>query len=168
MIAKSLGFMPLFGGQAFDLKRCDLFDPWIKLAKKAIQKWWDQTGYMSYDFRSQKGTLRNVTFRCAKRSNDKMCILQINSNPLYAIKRKDLNQLYLLLAEIDPEISFYVKLYQVHKKTPTREFTWHYGGNETIDETLQLPHQTLHFKIGPNSFFQPNPLMAEKMYAKMQ
>jgi 23S rRNA (uracil1939-C5)-methyltransferase len=165
--SKTLGFMPLFGFQAFDLKNCLLFDPWIKDAKRIIQQWWDETGYMSYEMRSCKGSLRNVTLRTAKRSQDKMVILQINCNPKYAIKRKDLDHLYLSLTKIDSNIGFYIKLYQVHAKSPTQEFTWHYGGCGVLNETMQLDHRTLHFKIGPNTFFQPNLMMAEKMLSVM-
>ena len=161
----NLGFFPLFGRKVFDLKTCLLFDPWIKKAKKLVKRWWKKTGYLPYHLRKNRGTLRNITFRTAKHTKDKMVVLQLNSDASFAPKRKDLDLLKKALCKVEPNMSFFIQLWTVKPKQPTRTFLWHYSGKEHLEEELHLKHKTLRFFIGPTTFFQPNIQMAEQMFS---
>lgn len=164
-----------------DVKACHLAGSWSEKAIQHARQWWLESGLQAYHPGSDRGSLRSLTLRESRRSCDKMAILTVSGNSDWALSRAQMDSFDAAMkASIQPGdiLSVYLIVHQAIAGQATRLFEWHLSGPEAIRERLHIPQQVqrssaceieknfeLEFAISPTTFFQPNTLSAEKLYA---
>jgi 23S rRNA (uracil1939-C5)-methyltransferase len=121
------------------------------------------------------GALRTLTVREGKRTGDRLVMLTVSGNPAYALSQKQLQGFIAAVRASVPEgewpvLSIFLRVQQILKGSPTQFFEMHLHGPDHLQERMHLAlgdgsELRLTFKISPSSFFQPNTLQAEKLYA---
>ncbi len=148
----------------FNLTECHIASPWFAEVLSAVRSWWETAGLKAYFPPADAGSLRYLTLREAKRTGQKMAILNVSGNPEFALNRTQLDTFVSAVRTAAGDISIFLRIHQTKKGKPTNFFEMHLAGADHIVEELHLKHRTLSFKISPISFFQPNTLAAEKLY----
>lgn len=151
----------------FNVTECHLPSPWFAQVLACVRTWWETTAVKAYHPPLDTGSLRYLTLREAKRTGQKMVILNVSGNSEYALNRSQLDQFVKAVqSAFSPEeaISIFLRIHQTKKGKPTQFFEMHLAGADHIVEELHLAKGTLSFKISPISFFQPNTIQAEKLY----
>jgi 23S rRNA (uracil1939-C5)-methyltransferase len=158
----ALGFhVPKSFDKVFDVKECHLQPEPSNSIRLAIKEIALRENISFFDLRKQTGYLRTVTIRTSS-AGEVMVIVQV------AFDNK--NWLTLLLDELSnrfPEITSL--LYVINSK---RNDTFHdleiktWKGKPYITETMPKPDGTgtLHFQVGPKSFYQTNSAQAYELY----
>jgi 23S rRNA (uracil1939-C5)-methyltransferase len=141
------------------LRECRAFSP---LAEKIIPVFTDfaQANHLTpYNPITKKGFLRHLIIRESKSTGELMCILETTKGVL-----PDMKQCRQTLTQTVPEVtSFYSAINNGQTDVVRYEKTFHIGGKLFIEEKLG----PFTFHIYPQSFFQPNPKAAEKLYGKI-
>jgi len=149
----------------FNLTECHLTSPWFAEVLTSIRTWWESSGIKAYYPPEDTGSLRYLTLREAKRTGQKMAILNVSGNPDFALTRPQLDGYVAAVRRVvSDEISIFLRIHQTKKGRPTNFYEMHLSGPDHIVEELHLTEGPLSFKISPISFFQPNTLSAEKLY----
>lgn len=156
-------------GDVFNLQECWLVSPWFSSIVTQVRLWWKQSGLAAYRL-DDTGTLRTLTIRQSLRTEDRLVMLTVSGRPEYALNKQLIQQLIqAILAQVPKEnqkrTSIFLRIQQTIKGQPTQFFEMHLHGPDHILEHLIIDSRTLIFKISPTSFFQPNPLQAEKLYS---
>ncbi len=151
-------------GRVFNLTECAISPTWFPEALEIVRSWWENSSLSAYHPPKDSGTLRTLTLRHAFATDQKLAMLTISGNPYYPLPKKDLQALKEALVKEFPEVSFFLRIQQLLKGTPTQFFEMHLHGPDHIVEELTLPVGTLRFKISPTSFFQPNSHQAAKLF----
>jgi 23S rRNA (uracil-5-)-methyltransferase RumA len=139
-------------------------------ALKTTHAWWESTLLKAYHPYRNTGTLRTLTFREGKRTQDKMAILTVSGHPDYAIPKKDLDAWVKSLTEQFPGMSCFLRVHQTCKGVPTQFYELHLAGPDHIEEIMKIDlgdqKISLRLNISPQSFFQPNTFQAERLYSE--
>ena len=151
-------------GRVINLEECHLTSPWFIEVLKAVRQWWEKSSLKAYHMYSDTGTLRTLTLR--EGNEGKMVFLTISGNPEYCIPGKEILAFKEAVRKVILNPSLFLRIQRIAKGTPTEFYEMHLGGPEQIEETLQVQGRDLTFKISPDSFFQPNPRQAEKLYTR--
>ena len=151
-------------GCVFNVEDCHLCSAWFSEVLGAVRRWWEGSGLNAYYPPRDEGTLRHITLREAVRTGQKMAILNVSGNPLFAPTRSQLDSFVAAVQSVVPDASIFLRIHQTKKGSPTRFYEMHLAGPDHIVEELHLKTGKLSFKISPTSFFQPNTLQAEKLY----
>jgi len=160
-----LGLMIAAAGPCvFNLDECHLGAPWFAEAAVSVRKWWEGTRLKAYYPPKDLGSLRYLTLRHARRTDQKMAILNVSGHPDFALTRSELDGFAEAIRRVAPDASLFLRIHQLIKGRPTQFFEMHLGGSDHIVEKLQLQGGPLSFKISPSSFFQPNTFQAETLY----
>ncbi len=166
MIAKSRGHV-------FNLEECYLTAPWFAQVLGSVRTWWKNSGLKAYHPYSNTGSLRTLTLREGRRTGDKMAILTVSGQPEFALNRAQLSGYVQAIKSALPEgenPSIFLRIQQIKKGTPTQFYEMLLSGPDHISERLEIrvgeEQRSFTFKISPTSFFQPNPLQAELLYAR--
>ena len=151
-----------------NLKECHLTPSWFIDVLASVRSWWETSYLQAYHPRSDRGTLRTLTILEGKRTGDKMIFITISGNSDYMINKTEIEGfkkgVLHPLQKKNPSI--FLRIQRIAKKTPTRYYEMHLHGPDCIKEILYIHRRSLIFKISPQSFFQPNPLQAEKLYTQ--
>ncbi|MBS0615666.1 MAG: 23S rRNA (uracil(1939)-C(5))-methyltransferase RlmD [Verrucomicrobia bacterium] len=150
-------------GKVFHLHECLISPPWFSDMLATVRRWWENTDQAAYHFHHGTGTLRTLTIREGRHTGQKMVMLTVSGDPRFALTKPQIDS--FVAAVGDPSISLFLRIQQCIPKQPTQFFEMHLSGPTHIEEHLHIEGQTLRFKISPSSFFQPNTLQAEKLYA---
>jgi 23S rRNA (uracil1939-C5)-methyltransferase len=149
----------------FNLTECHLTSPWFAQVLSKVRTWWEASTIKAFYPPSDTGSLRYLTVREAKRTGQKMVILNVSGNPEFALTRADLNDFVAAVqSAVEGEISIFLRIHQTKKGKPTNFFEMHLCGPDHMIEELHLASGKLKFKMSPISFFQPNTFSAEKLY----
>jgi len=149
----------------FNLTECHLTSSWFSEVVCKVRSWWESSTVKAFNPPSDTGSLRYLTLREAKRTDQKMAILNVSGNAEYALSRKELDEFVKAVqSAVEGDISIFLRIHQTKKGKPTNFFEMHLAGPDHIVEELHLNEGKLSFKISPISFFQPNTLSAEKLY----
>jgi 23S rRNA (uracil1939-C5)-methyltransferase len=149
----------------FNLTECHLTNFWFAKVVSSVRTWWENSSIKAFYPPSDTGSLRYLTLREAKRTGQKMAILNVSGNPEFALNRSQLDLFVEAIQQtVGTEISIFLRIHQTKKGKPTHFYEMHLAGPDHILEKLHLKTGTLEFKISPSSFFQPNTLSAEKLY----
>jgi 23S rRNA (uracil1939-C5)-methyltransferase len=164
---KFLGLMiAQSNGHVFNLSECHLTSQWFADAVASVRTWWEISGLEAYFPPADRGSLRYLTLREAKRTSQKMAILNVSGNPDYALNRSQLNgYIAAIQSAAGEDASIFLRIHQTQKGRPTSFYEMHLAGPDHIIEELNFAGVYLTFKISPVSFFQPNSLAAEKLYS---
>jgi 23S rRNA (uracil1939-C5)-methyltransferase len=154
-------------GRIFNVERCHLAEEWIAQLLAALRIWWQESGLSAYHLHRNEGTLRTLIVREGKRTEEKLILLTVSGHPGYALKQQQIAQFVSVVqkALASESVSIFLRIQQQLKGSPTHFYEMHLAGPEHIHEKLHLFGREYLFKISPTSFFQPNTLQAEKLYA---
>jgi 23S rRNA (uracil1939-C5)-methyltransferase len=159
-------------GHVLNLSECHLVSKWYIELLLRVRAWWEASGLAAYRM-NDTGTLRTLVVREGKKTEDKLVMLTVSGNPAYALRQMQLKSFVETVKSCFPQeqqlrLSIFLRVQQIHKKTPTQFFEMHLYGPDHLLERMTLamnPPVELFFKISPTSFFQPNTLQAEKLYS---
>lgn len=165
-------------GHVFQMDECHLAGTWMVDAVHAVSKWWEGSGLEAYYGGGDRGSLRTLTLREGVRSGDRMAVVTVSGNPDYALNRKHIQGVVeALCTAIEPEeggkrLSIFLRIQQICKGKPTVFYEMLLHGPDHIRETLHVETEpgeehTLHFRISPTAFFQPNTRQAERLYSRV-
>jgi 23S rRNA (uracil1939-C5)-methyltransferase len=169
-------FLGLYGqyGKVVLLRECHLVRPWVSQTLQAVYEWWGESGLEAYHFRSNRGTLQNLTIRDSHTTQDRMIVLTVSGVPEWAPKKSNLDAFVECIKKIatplEGDLSIVLRIRQIAPKTPTQIFNMILYGKDHIKEKLLIDVKdkktTLDFNVGSESFFQPNTAQAQKIYSK--
>ncbi len=159
-------------GHVMNLTECHIVSEWYTKLLGDVRCWWETSGLDAYRL-NNTGTLRTLIVREGKKTGDKLVMLTVSGNPDYAISQTQLQSFVdvvkMSVAEDErSRLSIFLRVQQILKGSPTQFFEMHLYGPDHLLEKMALPLEPpvhLTFKISPTSFFQPNTLQAEKLYA---
>ena len=185
---KFLGLMIAAAGRyVFNVEECYLTSPWIAALLNQVRSFWEVSSLHAFNPLIEKGILRYLTFRETKRTNQKMVILTVlGSEPFEETdKQKFIETVQAAMSqakeEVNPEkekrekaeeLNLILRTQHTQKGKPTFFTEEVLLGKGFMEEELFIENKktekpmTIKFKISPFSFFQPNPLQAEKLYSK--
>ncbi len=152
-------------GRVCSLTECHIAPPWMIEALQAVYAFWENTDLLAYHPPSNTGSLRTLTLREGKRTGDKMAILTVSGNPEFALKRHHIDAFKETLERLHP-FSLFLRIQQIAKKQPTQFYEMHLAGKPHIEEILEVNGRSWRCVISPSSFFQPNTLQAERLFAR--
>jgi 23S rRNA (uracil1939-C5)-methyltransferase len=164
-------------GHVFQMQECHLIHDWVVKAVKAVSKWWAESGLDAYHMGGDRGSLRTLTLREGQRTGDRMVMLTVSGNPAYALQQRHIQSFVETLRQAiepsspDQKLSIFLRIQQIAKGQPTQFYEMLLHGPDHIREILQIEtaqneSHTLHFRISPTAFFQPNTRQAEKLYSR--
>ncbi|MCI0381764.1 MAG: 23S rRNA (uracil(1939)-C(5))-methyltransferase RlmD [Chlamydiae bacterium] len=158
-------------GKVIDLQECFLVSPWFMQALDRVRNFWQENSLLAYHPRKNKGHLRTLILREAKRTKSKLIMLTVSGDPSYAIKEKEIAAFVQAAKQsVSQEdlayLSIFLRIQQAIKGVPTQFFEIHLHGPDHLREVLEIEGRKLLFKISPTSFFQTNSIQAEILYAK--
>lgn len=155
-------------GRVLNLEECHLTAPWFIQVLTAVRQWWEKSSLKAYHAYSDQGTLRTLTLREGKRTGDKMVFITISGNPDFMINKTAIESFKKVVLEALPDESpsIFLRIQRIAKGTPTTFYEMHLHGPDLIEEVLHVNGRKLTFKISPDSFFQPHPVQAEKLYTE--
>jgi 23S rRNA (uracil1939-C5)-methyltransferase len=163
-------------GRVFNLEECHLCNPWMSQAVKITADWWSQSGLEAYHPRKDTGSLRTLILREGMRTGDRLVMLTVSGNPLYSLKKGQIDLLVAALKEgiqplhIDQKLSIFLRIQQTAKGKQTQFYEILLDGPDHLREILHLSPQdaqkySLEFGISPSAFFQPNTRQSEQLYS---
>ena len=159
-------------GKVLSLSQCLISPTWFETILLGVKNWWKESSLQAYHHAKDLGSLRTLTFREGRRTKDKMIILTVSGNPEFALKKDQIDGFVKTVLSFFSEdekkrVSIFLRVQQIQKGSPTQFFEWNVHGPDHIQEILEFPKgKNLQFKISPSSFFQPNTIQAERLYAK--
>lgn len=155
-------------GRVLNLEECYLTSPWFIAVLKSVREWWQGSSLLAYHTYSDRGTLRTLTLREGKRTGEKMAFITVSGNPDFIINKSALEGFKEAVLKALPgeTPSIFLRIQRIAKGTPTTFYEMHLHGPDLIEEKLTVKGKELHFKVSPDSFFQPNPAQAEKLYTR--
>ncbi|HCJ84487.1 MAG TPA: 23S rRNA (uracil(1939)-C(5))-methyltransferase RlmD [Parachlamydiales bacterium] len=148
------------------LTECLLAPEWFLEALAYCFSFWEESALRAYHPYSNAGTLRTLTLREGRRTQERMAVLTVSGNPDFALREEQIAAFVAALEPLGDRLSLFVRIHQAIKGQPTRFFEIHVKGPASIEERLNIGGRELLFKISPSSFFQPNSEMAELLYNK--
>jgi len=168
-------FQPVIGfhvkNRRFDIvdaTSCHLFSPQISQHLSIAKKIFFEI-FKPYQFSCNQGHLRTLTFKQTQDHSQLMVILEISDS---ANKDQAAHCLNDFVAQIQEAykfpISAYFQVTTVLKGRRTTKDLYHLQGPEFITETLKINQKDYTFQIFPDSFFQPNPIQASKIFGMVQ
>lgn len=155
-------------GKVENIEICHLVNPWMSEVLASVRNWFENEDIQAFHAPSAKGTLRTLTLREGMKTGEKMVMLTISSTPEYALSKQQLHSFQKQIVRIAPEASIFLRIHQAIKGEVTKFYEMLLSGSETFQEHLEITAygQTRKyiFDISPTSFFQPNTLVAEKLF----
>lgn len=152
----ALGFhIPTFFDKIVDINKCYLQNDFVNTIRNTIREYTIEQNYSYFDIRNHHGLMRNLIVRNSTLGEWMVIVC------FYEPDEERILQLMTFLKDRFPEITSLN--YIINQKPNDSIFDQEvicFSGTETILE--KLDH--CQFKIGPKSFFQPNPKQAEKLY----
>lgn len=143
--------------RVFDIEDCHLQSPLSNRIVQTTRRLVEELGLSVYNLRTHEGLLRFLIVRDAKASGQLMVNLVVTSYP-----DENVDELVRGMVEAIPEIDvLIITLHQGKAQVAKGQSEFVLRGRGHIEEQCS----GLKFDISPQSFFQTNPLQAEKLYA---
>jgi 23S rRNA (uracil1939-C5)-methyltransferase len=165
--SKFLGLMIASAGKyVFNVEKCFLAPPWMSQLLNAVRAFWLASLLKAFNPLVGAGILRYLTLRETIRTKQKMAVLTIQENALEKFSLANQEALVQAARSAVPEGLSLLLRKQISQKGSATHFSETVlFGQAFMEEELFIKNQRLKFKISSSSFFQPNPLQAEKLYA---
>lgn len=167
---KFLGLMIAAANRyVFNVEKCYLASSWFSDVLNGVRSWWEKSLLGAYKAITNEGTLRSLTIREGKNTNEKMVFLTVSGRSEFALSKTDISSFVEAVKSSLPNtenLSIFLRIWQISKGSPTQFFDMHLFGPDHIKEKINIQGKELVFKISPSSFFQPNTFQAEKLYNK--
>lgn len=162
---------PYGRGKIEDINLCHIAPNWFSYVLHSVKKWATNHEVEPYIFQKDQGTLQNLICRGSFHSPSKMVLLTVSGNAADALTH---DKIYLFkkavlscfLEEEQKNVSIFLLIRQIQKGKETQIFEMHLHGPITLEEKLIVNNQEFSFIVSPQSFFQPNPKQAQKLYEK--
>lgn len=163
---KFLGLMIASAGKyVFNVEECFLSSDWMYRLLNQVRLFWQASGLSAFSALKEEGVLRYLTLRETKRTFQKMVILTVMEKEPF-LKEKDHFIKTVLSVLPENEVTVILRHQKTEKGFPTTFEEEVLLGSGFIEEKLCIKEKKLQFKISPFSFFQPNPLQAEKLFLR--
>lgn len=164
-------------GHVFQMQECHLTREWAIDAVEVVSQWWADSALDAYHAGGDKGSLRTLTLREGERTGDRLVMLTVSGNPAYALNQKQIDHFVAVLRQaIEPvlpeqKLSIFLRIQQIAKGQRTQFYEMLLYGSDHIREILHIEtahneRHSLHFRISPSAFFQPNTRQAEQLYSR--
>lgn len=141
------------------LRECRAFSPLIKKIIPFFVDFADANHFVPYSPITKQGFLRHLIVRESKSTGELMCILETTTGVLPNMK-----QWWQMLNQRVPEVkSLYSTVNNGQTDVVRYEKTLLVAGKSYIEESIG----PFTFHVYPQSFFQPNPKGAEKLYERI-
>jgi 23S rRNA (uracil1939-C5)-methyltransferase len=161
-----------YAGRTHDIVPHD--DCWLGAAQNKeiladILSYMKENGVAAYDEKTGSGLVRHVLLRQGRYSGEVMACLVLNGDTLPRQER-----LIAALGKQNGMASISVNINRDNSNVIMGKEMRHLWGRKTISDTLQIrgagqgfaeTGRSLSFQLSPLSFYQVNPLQAEKIYA---
>ena len=144
--------------QLIPVSRCPILPEISDRAAAAVLRWAREGGVSVYDENTRRGLLRNLFVRVGFRSGQVMVCIVANGGTLPKQERL----LQLLREQIPGLASVVLSVNQTPGNTILGEKFVTLYGKGYIEDTLC----GLRFRLSPRSFYQVNPVQAERLYEK--
>ena len=140
------------------VEKCFIQDEKAQQIAKRLFEYWVKNNNSVYDEKNGQGCLRHIVVKMGKKTNEYMCILVVNSNNIESKLEENITK---FLTQSFPEIKTIV----INSNTKNTNVILGdknkvIYGNGFITDILG----GYKFKISPYSFYQVNPIQAEKLY----
>lgn len=143
----------------FDVNACHLQPEPSNAIRLETKKFAIENGMTFFDLRYQKGMLRNLVIRNTRGGKFMVLIIFFEDD---AILR---NKLLQHLQDKFPQITSLLYAVNPKKNDTFYDLVIHcLSGEQFLTETMTCSGTSLKFNISPKSFFQTNPVQAEKLY----
>jgi 23S rRNA (uracil1939-C5)-methyltransferase len=154
----------------FSVEKCALGGIWFSQVLQSVRLWWENSLIKAYHHFSNQGTLRSLTLREAKYTQQKMVILAVSGDEAFLLTQEQKNSFIETVKknfskEEQASLSIYLRIQKIAKNHPTEFIEEHLFGLTHIQEILHIADSLFTFTISPSSFFQPNTLQAERLYS---
>ena len=143
----------------FNIDLCHLASPWFSDVLCATRRWWEESSLSAYRPMENRGSLRTLTLREGKNTQEKMVVLTTSHHPEDQLKEEDERSFVLAVAKAlkGENASIFLRLQKAEKGSATSFEEKLLYGRPFIQEKLRIGPRTLQFKISPSSFFSPTP-----------
>jgi 23S rRNA (uracil1939-C5)-methyltransferase len=164
-------------GKVLNLSECHLVNPWFMDVLQAARRWWENSSVDAYHPPHNTGALRTLTVREGQRTGDRLVMLTVSGNPLYALSRPLVDSFVeAMKAAAEPvegegRLVIFLRIHQIIKGQPTQFYEMLLHGPDHIREKLcvdiggDMAPCEMTFAISPAAFFQPNTRQAERIYS---
>ena len=140
------------------VENCLIQDQKAQEIAKRLFEYWIENDNSVYDEINRQGCLRHIVVKMGKKTNEYMCIIVVNSNN---IGNKLENDLIRFLTQVFPEVKTIIINSNIkNTNVILGDKNKVIYGNGFITDILG----GYKFKISPYSFYQVNPIQAEKLY----
>ncbi len=178
---KFLGLMIAGAGKyVFNVTECFLMPGWVSKVLNEIRSLWETSSLQAYNPLINTGILRYLTCREAKNTSQKMVILTILNHGTFSEENEKafvtaIKKALLKTADVSHDsqhkgqaskLSIILRVQHSQKGQKTYFTEKVLFGPGFLQEELKIAGKKLKFKISADSFFQPNPLQAEKLFEK--
>ncbi|MBI5346504.1 MAG: 23S rRNA (uracil(1939)-C(5))-methyltransferase RlmD [Chlamydiae bacterium] len=146
----------------FNVSKCHIAPTWMSDVLNAVRLWWLDSNVPAYTPWQNQGLLRTLILREAINTKEKLCVLTVSNIEPFL----DAQNFVKAIISVDSSINIILRTQIALPKKPTEFKEELLFGKKNIQEELQLPPKNLFFNISASSFFQPNTIQAQKIYAK--
>ncbi|MBM3199264.1 MAG: 23S rRNA (uracil(1939)-C(5))-methyltransferase RlmD [Chlamydiae bacterium] len=175
-------------GKVEDLSECHLTSPLFMTVLHAVKAWWTMENEQDSEHSSpllafhplkETGSLRTLTLREGKRTQQFMVMLTVSGNPDYALSKQQIQRFSSTIQHaLAPALergellhfSVFLRVQQAIRGQETQFYEMHLSGSDHIQEEIQIQvgdyKRVYRFKISPTAFFQPNSVQASVLYSK--
>lgn len=169
--SKFLGLMIAGAGKyVFNLEKCFLAPFWMSEVLNKVRIFWQSSSLKAFTPFLGTGILRYLTCRSAGRTRDKMVVLTVCNSSGFSreMEEKFAAAVKSALPAADLKgLSIILRVQHSRKGQKTYFEEKILFGKGFLLEELHILQRKISFKISASSFFQPNPLQAEKLFAKV-
>jgi 23S rRNA (uracil1939-C5)-methyltransferase len=162
-------------GRVEPLKECFLSPPWFVDVLKEVRAWWESGELLAFNGFRNSGSLRTLTLREGKRTEQKMAILTVSGVPEFSLNKEQITSFANSVKKglpdtLEENLSIFLRVQQTAPGMVTQFYEMELSGPAHIQEELTITvgeyTRDYKFKISPTAFFQPNTAQAEEIYSK--
>lgn len=155
-------------GWVENISACQAISPWFNAVLNEVRLFFEQQPSLTaYFARLNRGHLRSLIMREGIRTGQKMVCLLVSGHEAYPVSEDALKAFVEAVLRGSAVDSILLRKQILVPGEPTRyEERVLFGEDHIIEQLMGDGGRSYQFKIKASTFFQPNPLLAEKLFAK--